>query len=249
MAASPESGRIVRGRRGSYGPFALTVAVVVLLGFIPTYWRPVVLGPATLGPFVHVHAGLFFGWVALFAAQAVLAQRGRTALHRRLGMLGGAWIVATAVVAFRLALTTIARDLDRVDGTANAVGTLIPLTQAVLFSGFAGLGLLNVRRPGIHRRFMMLAGLVSVAPAFARIGIGLLGPTSPLLPVFTFVAATGLLATVVAYDVRRSGRLHPVFLWGGAVLVAVRIVRVPFAMSDAWRSVAGVIAFVAAGAR
>jgi hypothetical protein len=225
-----------------YASLAIGIAIVVIVGFAPTYWRPIVFGPASLSPFVHLHAALFFGWAVLFALQARLAASGRIALHRRIGRFAAAWSLVAVVVGLRLALFTVARDVGRVDGTAGAVMTVIPLSQVCMFALFVGLGLARRRQRAAHERCMTLAALVSVTPAFGRIGNGLLGADAAALPLAVFVASTGLLVGVVGYDTRRHGRLHPVFLWGGAAVILIRIARIPFAMSDAWRAIAEAIA-------
>jgi len=229
------------GRR-FYASLAAGIAIVVVVGFTPTYWRPIVFGPASLRPFVHLHAALFFGWAVLFALQAGLAASGRVALHRRLGRFAAAWSLIAVVVGLRLAVFTVARDVGQVDGTLGAVMTVIPLSQVCMFTLFVGLGLASHRHSATHLRCMTLAALVSVTPAFGRIAGGLLGPDAAALPFAVFAASTGLLLGVVGYDTRRQGRLHPVFLWGGAAVVLIRIVRIPFAMSDAWRALAEAIA-------
>lgn len=226
-------------------PYAIAgtgIAVVVLAGFTPTYWRPIVFGPATARPFIHLHAALFFGWAVLFAVQAVLVSSGRVRAHRRLGVVTAVWSVAAVVVGLRLALVTIARDVELVDGTLRGVLTLIPLTQVAMFAGFLGLGLVRLGDGAAHQRLMTIAALVAVTPAFGRIGTALLGAEAVALPPVVFAMSTGLLLGVVGYDARRSGRLHPVFAWGGALVILVRLARVPFAASGTWRAMAEAIA-------
>lgn len=221
---------------------ATGIAAVVLAGFTPTYWRPIVFGPATARPFVHLHAALFFGWAVLFAVQAILVPSGHVRAHRRLGVVTALWSMAAVVVGIRLALVTIARDVELIDGTLRGVLTLIPLTQVALFAGFLGLGLLRLGDRGAHGRFMTLAALVAVTPALARIGTALLGPEAVALPAVVFAASTAVLLGVIGADARRCGRLHPVFAWGGALVVLVRIARVPFSTSGLWRATAEAIA-------
>lgn len=246
LGASRAAGSGTRGRT-SYGPLAVAIASIILLGFVPSYWWPIVLGPESVRPFVHLHAALFFGWAGLFALQSVLVSAGRTPLHRKVGVLSAAWAAVTILVSFRLALETIARDLDLVDGTRGAVLTLIPLTQVSMFTAFVALGLAKLRTPEVHKRFMTLAALVAVTPAVGRIGIAMLGADSPVLPVFALSTSTALLVGVVWHDTRRSRRLHPVFLYGALAVVLVRVARVPFSTSDAWRSTAEAIAALVTG--
>jgi hypothetical protein len=240
--ASANRASEIPGSRQLSAVVGIGIAVVVLAGFTPTYWRPIVFGPATARPFVHLHAALFFGWAVLFAVQAVLVPAGHARAHRRLGVVTAVWSGAAVVVGLRLAIVTIARDVDLIDGTLRGVLTLIPLTQVAMFAGFLGLGLLRRGDPGAHGRSMTLAALVAVTPALARIGTALLGPEALALPAVVFSASTAALVGVIGVDAHRCGRLHPVFAWGGALVVLVRIARVPFSTSGLWRATAEAIA-------
>lgn len=47
---------------------------------------------------VHAHAVVFMGWVLLFVLQSFFAATGRTGLHRSLGWIATAWMVAMLVL-------------------------------------------------------------------------------------------------------------------------------------------------------
>src|SRR5688572_10119655 len=49
---------------------------------------------------VHFHAVLFMGWVAIYLTQNILVATGRMHLHRKLGWLAAAWMVAMVVSGF-----------------------------------------------------------------------------------------------------------------------------------------------------
>ncbi|MCZ6657374.1 MAG: hypothetical protein O7C67_08770 [Gammaproteobacteria bacterium] len=217
---------------------ALIIAALVFVGFAPTYWIPLVSADTTLSTAIHVHAALFFGWALLFVAQTALAHKQMLDVHKRVGSVGVLWSLGTIVAGFFLAFSTIARDLDAIDGTLNGVVTLIALSQVCMFAGFILLGVLHVSKPPSHKRFMTLAALVAVTPAIARISNAILG--APSVPVI-FAASTGILLAVIWFDTTHNRRLHPVFLWGGITILAVRVIRIPVAMSPAWRSTAEAI--------
>lgn len=230
------------GRDSFYVSTGVAALLIVLLGFLPTYWIPVVATDASLQVLVHLHALLFFGWVILFLLQAVLLKNGRVATHRRAGKFVGAWALVTIVAATWLAFETIARDLALIDGTFRALPTLIPLTQIGMFAGFVACALLNTGKPGVHKRCMVLAALVATTPALARLGLVLLGGPSPVLVGMVFLLSNGLILIAAWIDASRSGRVHAVFLYGGLVVLAIRIARIPFAMSEFWRDAAQAIA-------
>ena len=218
---------------------AMTSAVIVFLGFVPTYWIPAISDAGQLRTLIHIHALLFFGWSVLFVVQTALVWRDHVAAHRRVGVLAGLWSFATIVVGFLLAVSVIGRDLDAIDGSAGSIVTIIPLTQVCLFSCFLTLGIANIKQVESHKRYMTLAALVAVTPAIARLSAAAQG--APSVPVI-FLVSNACLVGVAWYDRRRTGSLHPVFLWGGVLILFVRVVRIPVAMTPSWRATAEVLA-------
>ena len=228
-------------RSGAFLGLSLLVLGLVLFGFSFTYWAPLVQRTAAFGAIIHVHAGLWFGWFVLLAVQALAVSRRRLVWHRSVGVASVAYTAVLVAVALFLAVRTIARDAHLASGGIEAVGTIIPFSQILMFSALFGGAILNRNRPATHKRLLILAALVGSTPAFARISIGLLGgPNVPLI----FVASNLLLIGVVLLDWRLHRRLHPVYLWGGLAIVIVRTLRIPLAMSSAWTWFANQLAAV-----
>ena len=137
-------------------------------------------------------------------------------------------LVAVSLV---LAIRTIARDADLISGSVDAIPSIIPLSQILMFSVLFSWAIVKRGQPETHKRLLILAALVGSTPAIARISIGFLGATNvPLI----FAASNLLLIGVVFVDWRLSGHLHKAFILGGLAIIVVRIARVPIAMSPAW---------------
>jgi hypothetical protein len=92
-------GRIVRrpaitGRRG-HGRFYLAVTLIlfaiVLRGFWPTYFGPLLRGGLVRPWIIHLHGAVFVGWMVLLLAQVTLVATGRVRAHRRVGNAGLAY--------------------------------------------------------------------------------------------------------------------------------------------------------------
>ena len=101
---------------------------------------------------------------------------------------------------------------------------------------------------------MLLATVSMLAPAIARvlfalsvgIGPGLrpgLGPPrtveSVLMPA---LVADALIVAGVIYDMRTRGRPHPAYLIGGAIVLAVQVLRVPLSTTPWWFAIADFLA-------
>jgi hypothetical protein len=48
-----------------------------------------------------------------------------------------------------------------------------------------------------------------------------------------------LLVAAIIFDWRTRGRPHPVYIYGGAALVAVKLLNWPISVTPAWHSFAG----------
>jgi hypothetical protein len=110
---------------------------------------------------------------------------------------------------------------------------MIPLSDMVFFAGFVSAALLRRADREAHKRLMLLAYVSIVVAAVARLpGVLPLGP-----PVFFGLAFLFVLAGVM-YDRATRGHVHPVYLWGGGLLVISVPVRLAISGTEAWKAFA-----------
>jgi hypothetical protein len=232
---------VVQGRsdRLFYGGMAVAMALTVFGGFASSYYLRFFSGgpQATLsgGPFttlVHAHGALFTAWVLLFVVQTALVASHRVALHRRMGVAGAVLASAMVVVGTATALATAARDAAPT-GVDPLEFLIIPLTDMALFAGFVIAALALRRNREAHKRLMLLAYVSIIVAAVARLpGMLLLGP-----PGFFGLSLVFVVAGAV-YDYISRSRVHRVYLWGGAILIASVPLRLAISNTTVWRSVA-----------
>jgi hypothetical protein len=222
-----------------YGGMAAALGLTVFVGFASTYYlRLLADGPkATLtgGPItalVHVHAILFTAWVLLFMVQTALIASRRVAVHRRLGVAGAALAAAMVVAGTSLAIATAAQ--GRAPGGADPLAFLVvPSSDMVLFATFVIAALLRRRDKEAHKRLMLLAYVSIIVAAVGRLpGVLALGPPAFFGLSFLFVVAAGI------YDFLTRRRVHRVYLWGGALILASAPLRLGISATGAWRAVA-----------
>ena len=222
-----------------FGTVAVALALIVFAGFGPTYYfRFFSGGPqATVSgkPFsvlVHLHGALFTSWVLLFVVQTALVASRRVAIHRRLGVAGavlaGAMIVAGTLTA-----------IEAAGRGATAIGVdplsfmAIPIFDMVLFATFITAALVNRRKKDSHKRLMLLAYVVLITAAIARIGD--LSARGPLV----FFGLSFLVVVCAAlYDYVTRRRVHPAYIWGGALIFIMVPVRLAVSGTAAWHSFA-----------
>jgi hypothetical protein len=252
MSASVVSGAArLSGRSSFYFYFSSIFVAVAFGGFARTYLIPVATGTFDGPALLHVHGALFLGWTVLLAVQTNLAARGRVDRHRALGLVGIS--LATAMVF--TAIAVVVRGLSAAEAIGNGAGArtlaVVPLTPIVLFVGLFCCAIANLRRPEIHKRFIMLASIALLPPAIARVLLIFFGDGTP--PNFAaavgdvdlvlkaslgaaFIAYVPLIAVLAVRDWRTLGRPHRVYWIGGIVMIVVQLLRVPLARTDVWDS-------------
>jgi hypothetical protein len=228
-----------------YFYMALACTAVAFLGFAPTYFVPIASRSFSASPVVHFHGLLFFAWSLYFAFQAWLAASGKLARHRALGMIGVSLATAMTIFGFLVAVNAMKRSAAlglANDGIAFAI---VPLSGILFFAIMFALAIGNIRRPEIHKRLMLLAGISLLDAAVARWFLTFLAPPGPAgpppVPVTippAFVAYL-LLVVAIVHDWRTRGRPHPVYVYGSVALIAVNLLSWPISTSSFWHSFAG----------
>lgn len=226
---------------------AVAAAVIMLLGFARTYYLKTLFPTPSFPLLFHIHGGLFTAWMFVLVLQVSLVAARRTALHRKVGWIGLALMVAMVVTGVLVSIAAakghgpVSAAVRRGELAWVRVGIpprevlLMNLTAMVLFALFGGAGLGWRRRPDAHKRLMALATIVLLPAAIGRAVITVFGVFDPAL----LVGSTALFVLAIAiYDRRTRGRLHPVTLWGGLALLLSFPGRAALAKTGLWLSAA-----------
>ncbi len=234
--------------RWFYAWMAATCMAVAVIGFMPSYFVPMVQGQPVNPPLVHLHGLLFFGWTVLFCVQTWLVASGGVLAHRSWGMLGIA--IATAMVLSVFVIVGVRANAGEPLGIGQNVRTFAWVqVQGMLFFGTVfALAIVNLKKAEVHKRLMLLGTISLLDAPIARWFIMFLAPPREpgappeLPPVFVTIppamVANLLLVAAIVYDWRTRGKPHPVYLIGGAVLLALQLTRPIFAETPAWQAIA-----------
>ncbi|AQR61013.1 hypothetical protein BZG35_04560 [Brevundimonas sp. LM2] len=195
---------------------AIAMALVIVAGFSLqlTAGRSSFQAPML----VHVHGVVFMGWLVIFLAQNALIATGRVGWHRPLGWLAAAWLVPMLVLGW---LVTVAMVREgRVPFFFRPLQFLIfdPLSL-VTFIGLTIAAIALRRSTDWHRRLHYSAMAILVGPGVGRLlPMPLLAPWAweATLSVTLLFPIVGMLA-----DQRRMGRVHPAWMWGLGVQLAM----------------------------
>jgi hypothetical protein len=217
---------------------AALVLVCTFIGFAPSYYlRGVVPAPHPFEPLnllVHAHGVIFSAWVLLFLVQTSLVAAGRVDIHRRLGLLGFGLVVLMIPLGLLVGIYGIGRPLTAPPGIDPRSWAALPLLDVPLFGGLIIAGLLQRRRPAVHKRLMLLAMINMLDPTLGRT-FGMLG-----LPGFGVAAIIVAFVLVLAtWDRTTGGRILPVTIWAGGLVIARQIITPLVWATPAWMSFAG----------
>jgi hypothetical protein len=234
--AKPKRGRLF------YSGAAALLLVLMLLGFQQYYLHGKAFPDRAIAPplrtLILVHATAMTAWVVLFLLQPLLIANGSRRVHMAVGRFGAA--LAACMVVLGLWLGIQAARLTppevRIWGVTPKQFMAVPVLTIVIFGLFVAVGVNYRRRPDVHRPMMLMATLIAIPAAVARIGPlnGLYEGTAwqtifgPFL--WTLVIATLLL--VVKWLMTRS--LDRWLAIGYSCLVASCLLVWRFATTDAW---------------
>ena len=195
---------------------------------------------------VYIHGTLLFTWTCFYFVQTALVATRRTMDHRAWGLAGIALFSVLMCTILITEMAVLKRDEALGVGDAARRFAAVTLCAWPLMAGFVTMAIVNIRKPPVHKRFMTLLMIGMMTPAIARVflalfappGAGADGPPPPFASIPPALAADLFLVVAMAYDWRTRGRPHPVYVYGGLVLVAQQMLTVPFADTATWMSIA-----------
>jgi hypothetical protein len=241
-------------RSGFFFWAAVLLLAFLVIGFAPSLYLRAFFDTPPIPAYLHVHGAILTTWFAWLVLQTSMVRSGRTATHRRLGVIGA--VIAAAVVFAGPMATVGAVGRLRAEGfdwdtDMSALSHLgvegVPMIRfmaqvvwgnfmsIVVFAGLVAAALVLRRHPDTHKRLMLLASIAIVGPALARISrwpvFG--GEDGPFIP----SVLLALLVAVIVHDLVTTRRVHKATLFGCGVLVLGTIAQQLIADSEFGRSV------------
>jgi hypothetical protein len=221
--------------RQFYSGMAVAAAVVVFVGFSPTFFLRA--QPAPLPTYLRVHGVLFTAWIALFITQTSLVAARRTHLHRRLGWAMAALAATMVVVGTTVGIWSMRLQVEAGNVTQALAFLTTPLFSMVVFAALVAAAIRLRQDSQTHKRLMLLATFSLLDAAVARLPFDFLRSSS-----WNYLPTTDVfLAVAILYDVATRRTVHQAYLWGGLLLVIEQALRIPVGNTAAWQSIAGAI--------
>lgn len=231
---------VKRKKNSFYLLIAIVGLLAVVVGFFTTYLKPSFSGDFSAPVIVHIHGAFAFGWILLFLVQALTIKFKNFRLHKKLGYLGIFIAIGTAVTLLPTGLFQVKRDLSKGWGDTAISQIVGILTTALMFLVLVGAGIAYRRKPKIHKRLLLLATIVLLWPAWFRFRHYF--PSVPRPDIwFAVVLADSLIILSWVADKITYGKIHPVLLYGGLLIIAEHAFEVLTFDSGPWRLLAKAI--------
>jgi len=229
--ASPAAARL-KSDRIFYTGMGLAIAATILWGFAPTFylshWLASPPDTPRIGILLALHGTIFSAWMALMVVQPLLVARRNIPVHRALGLFGMG--VAAAMVVLGNLAGIVAMNVGFHGVGDPFVFYALPFFGINVFAAIMWLAFRWRHFPETHKRLILLANCNVLGAAIARIPLDLVQAGAP----FSFIFGPDLIVVAgMLYDWRTRGRVHRVWLVGGALVVASQVAMM-VSMGTAW---------------
>jgi hypothetical protein len=229
-----------------YAGAAALLLAVMFIGFQQFYlhWRAFPDRPLTpvIRTLVIAHGIAMSLWMMLLLVQPLLVLIRKYRVHMAVGTAGAVLAVLIVVLGLELALESARIDPSRIFVWSMTYKEFmaVPFVSILIFAGFVATGILNRRRPEIHRPMMLLATLTVISAATDRIPALLslfeqtvwgttFGPFFPPL-------LCGALLLVIKWALTRSFDRYFAMGWAGLVVADAGIIKL--ATTQTWDGMA-----------
>ncbi|MEO8061158.1 MAG: hypothetical protein ABI821_00270 [Pseudomonadota bacterium] len=209
------------------------LGALIVVSFARTYYLRFMFGAPPLTQLVHVHGLIATVWLVLHYTQARLIAARRVDLHMRLGILTACVGVALIVQAVMLATVSAAHG-HAPPGRNPLQFMSVSLGTTTMFALFLGCALALRRKREWHKRLMLLATLALIVPATGRLDTFFMQPLGLPRRILALWLTIAFVVWACVNDYRRTGRIHPAYLIGGAASIASLPLRQWIGTTDAW---------------
>ncbi|MBW8784094.1 MAG: hypothetical protein JF593_05570 [Novosphingobium sp.] len=198
---------------------AIGLAVFIVFGFLQFAARGFV--NYTQVPLaIHVHAVAMVGWLTVLVTQATLVQRNNLAVHRKLGWIAAALVIAIVAFGSNAAITAIRMHISPPFFTPPY---FLALTHVGLlaFAFTVAYAISRRRETDWHRRLMLGATVLLMEPALGRLlPMPLLGGWGEWIALVFQLGAVGIIAR---HDGRTLGRIHPATIASALIVTLTHV--------------------------
>ena len=205
-------------------------------GFMGTFFIPVSAGSFKAPFLIYFHGAFAFSWIILFVTQTFLIRYRNYKTHILLGSIGVLIAIGTALTMVPAGMFATSKDLAKGMGDMAYAQTAGSCSSAALFLTLVFLAVINRMNPDFHKRFMLLATIVVLWPAWFRFRHYF--PFVPRPDIwFGVVLSDSLIILAWVLDKRANGKIHPVLFYGGIAIIIENIIEIMLFETAFWQSI------------
>jgi hypothetical protein len=232
-----------------YSGAAAFLLLIMFLGFQQFYVHGKAFPNRPLTPPIRTlliaHGIAMSAWVLLLLVQPLLVINRNYRVHMALGKIGAVLAACIFLLGLKLGIKAV-----RVSPPEARLWNMpykhfmaVPIISITIFAAFVTAGILNRRRPGIHRPMMLLATLAAIPAALDRIEAiaSLYRQTvwGMIFGPFFSSLVTGAVFLVVNWALTRKFDRYYAMGWVGLVVVSAGIMKL--ATSSVWDGIASLL--------
>lgn len=232
--------KINKNRFTFFTAIAIIGIIAILVGFSKTFIIPLVSGTKTWPLTIYAHAFFVFGWVIIFLTQSLLIQNKKYKIHIFIGRWAAFIAVGAAISIIPASLFQIERELKEGLGQTAISSIVGSLASASMFLILVTLGILNRKRPQVHKRFMLLATILLIWPAWFRWRHYFPSVERPDIW-FAVVLSDSLILVAFIWDWLKNKYIHPALFYGGLFIIAENVMEILLFDSKGWRVLANTL--------
>jgi uncharacterized membrane protein YozB (DUF420 family) len=160
--------------RWFYSAASLSLLVLMFIGFQLFYLQGKAFPGRPLTPpirtLIILHGCLMTAWMLLAVGQPLLVGTRHKRLHMKLGILGVVLALCIVVAGLRIGIEAarVAPPELHVFGLAPRQFMAVPVVSILVFALLVFVGVLNRRRPEVHRPMMLMASVSLIGAALGR---------------------------------------------------------------------------------
>ena len=232
--------KINKNRFTFFTAIAMIGIIAILVGFSKTFIIPLVSGTKTWPLTIYAHAFFVFGWVIIFLTQSLLIQNKKYKIHIFIGRWAAFIAVGAAISIIPASLFQIERELKEGLGQTAISSIVGSLASASMFLILVTLGILNRKSPHVPTRFMLLATILLIWPAWFRWRHYFPSVERPDIW-FAVVLSDSLILVAFIWDWLKNKYIHPALFYGGLFIIAENVMEILLFDSKGWRVLANTL--------
>lgn len=122
---------------------------------------------------LHIHTILMLIWCIILIIQPILITKRKNKIHKSIGKFSFGFFPLLSLSIMSVIFYSFDRMIPVLNVEENLAQIFLPISQLVLFVVFYVLAIINVNKPHLHMRYVIISSISLFGPTIGRINFGL----------------------------------------------------------------------------